>query len=68
MKNSNSAVWRVQTQIGINNLMFEEDTAIPEDVGDHDCLIAVQASSLNFRDIMIANVRLVALFINKWAL
>ena len=48
--------------------MFEEDTAFPEDVGDHDCLIAVQASSLNFRDIMIANVRLVALFMSKWAL
>lgn len=45
--------------------MFEEDTPVPEDVGDHDCLIAVQASSLNFRDIMIANVGFGALLVNK---
>lgn len=57
MNDVNTAAWKVQTQTGINGLAFEEDIAIPNDIGDHDCLIAIEASSLNYRDIMIANVR-----------
>jgi hypothetical protein len=57
MNNSNSATWKVQTQTGIDGLVFEEDISVSNNVGDHDCLIAIEASSLNYRDIMIANVR-----------
>lgn len=58
MNKFNSAAWNVQTQTGINGLVFEEDIASSNNIGDHDCLIAIEASSLNYRDIMIANVRL----------
>jgi hypothetical protein len=57
MNNSNSAAWKVQTQTGIDGLLFEEDIADSTNIGDYDCLIAIEASSLNYRDIMIANVR-----------
>jgi NADPH:quinone reductase-like Zn-dependent oxidoreductase len=57
MSNSDSAAWKVQTQTGIDGLVFEEDIPNSDNIGDHDCLIAIEASSLNYRDIMIANVR-----------
>lgn len=57
MNESNSAAWQVQTQTGINGLVFEEGIADPNEIGHHDCLITIEASSLNYRDIMIANVR-----------
>ncbi|GAB7332772.1 hypothetical protein MBLNU13_g04505t1 [Cladosporium sp. NU13] len=55
MNESNSAAWQVQTQTGINGLVFEEGIADPNEIGHHDCLITIEASSLNYRDIMIAN-------------
>jgi NADPH:quinone reductase-like Zn-dependent oxidoreductase len=57
MNKLNSVVWKVQAQTGINGLVLEEDIADPNGIGDHDCLIVIEASSLNYRDIMIANVR-----------
>jgi NADPH:quinone reductase-like Zn-dependent oxidoreductase len=57
MSKLNSAAWKVQTQTGSNGLVFDEDIPNSNYVGDHDCLIAIKASSLNYRDIMIANVR-----------
>lgn len=57
MNKDNSAAWKIQAQTGVDGLVFEEDIAIPNDIGDHDCLVAIEASSLNYRDIMIANVR-----------
>lgn len=57
MKNINFAAWKVLTQTGIDGLVFEERSAISNDVGDHDCLVAIEATSLNYRDIMITTVR-----------
>ena len=57
MDKLDSAAWKVQTQTGVGGLVFEEDVATSNNIGDHDCLIAIEASSLNYRDIMIANVR-----------
>jgi len=57
MDRLNSAAWKVQTQTGVNGLVFDEDIATSNDIGDYDCLIAIKASSLNYRDIMIAGVR-----------
>lgn len=62
MKTSISTAWKVQAQTGINDLVFEEDTAVSEDIGDHGCLVTIEASSLNYRDIMIANVSFAAHF------
>lgn len=56
MNTLDSAAWKVQTQTGINGLVFEENIANSNEIGDHDCLIAIEASSFNYRDIMIANV------------
>lgn len=64
MNNVNSAAWKVHTQTGVDGLVFEEDIAISNDFGDHDCLVAIEASSLNYRDIMIANVRHAAYLIH----
>lgn len=57
MENTNSTAWKVRTQTGIDGLVFEEDVTRSDNIGDHDCLIAIEASSLNYRDIMIVNVR-----------
>lgn len=57
MNTLNFAAWKVQTQTGINGLVFEENIENSNEIGDHDCLISIEASSLNYRDIMIANVR-----------
>jgi hypothetical protein len=56
MNKLDSTAWKVQTQTGINGLVFEENIPSFNQIGDHDCLIAVEASSLNYRDIMISNV------------
>ena len=56
MNKLDSAAWKIQAQTGINGLVFEEDIANSSEIGDHDCLIAIEASSLNYRDIMIVNV------------
>ena len=56
MNKLDSAAWKVQAQTGINGLVFEKDIVNSNEIGDHDCLIAIEASSLNYRDIMIVNV------------
>ena len=56
MNELDSAAWKVQTQTGTSGLVFEEDIPSSNQIGDHDCLIAIEASSLNYRDIMIVNV------------
>jgi hypothetical protein len=57
MDKPDAAVWKVQTQTGVDGLVFEEDIATSNNIGGHDCLVAIEASSLNYRDIMIGNVR-----------
>jgi hypothetical protein len=52
LKNS---VWRVKGSNGFDGLDLEEDVPI-EKVGDYDCLVKIEAVSLNFRDLMIAQV------------
>ena len=63
MEELDSASWKVQAQTGVNGLVFEDHVAFSKEIGNHDCLIAIEASSLNYRDIMIANVRLTGHFI-----
>ncbi|KAH8700788.1 alcohol dehydrogenase [Talaromyces proteolyticus] len=46
-----SAQWAVVGQNGLQDLQLQEVTIPP--LGDHDCLIKVEAVSLNFRDIAI---------------
>jgi NADPH:quinone reductase-like Zn-dependent oxidoreductase len=52
LKNS---VWRVKGTNSFDGLELEEDVPI-EKVGDYDCLVKIEAVSLNFRDLMIAQV------------
>jgi hypothetical protein len=52
-----SNVWRVpKGSSGFDGLELSRGVPI-EKVGEHDCLIKIEAVSLNFRDLMIAQVR-----------
>lgn len=48
--------WVLSGTCGIDSLQLQ-DVPIP-DPGDYEVLVKFHAASLNFRDIMIANVRL----------
>jgi hypothetical protein len=50
------ATWKIQSQTGLDGLVFEENAIIPDKLEDHACLIAIEASSLNYRDITIPMV------------
>ena len=51
--------WVIQSASSNNgweNLKLEKDQPIPE-LGEHDCLVQIQAVSLNYRDLIIPQVR-----------
>ena len=47
--------WRVESLDGFESLKYH-DTASLEWVGDNDCLVKIEAASLNFRDLIIPMV------------
>lgn len=48
-----SEAWTIRdTKNGFDELKFEKDYTIPE-LHEHDCLIQIQAVSLNYRDLII---------------
>jgi NADPH:quinone reductase-like Zn-dependent oxidoreductase len=49
--------WSVVGQNGIQDLLYQEAVPIPR-IGDHDCLVKIEAVSLNYRDVAIINVSL----------
>jgi NADPH:quinone reductase-like Zn-dependent oxidoreductase len=49
------AAWKVNDFSGFDGTVFVNNVQIG-DIGDHDCLIKIEAASLNFRDLMIAKV------------
>jgi NADPH:quinone reductase-like Zn-dependent oxidoreductase len=49
--------WSVVGQNGIQDLLYQEAVPIPP-IGDHDCLVKIEAVSLNYRDVAIINVSL----------
>jgi NADPH:quinone reductase-like Zn-dependent oxidoreductase len=45
--------WTIRdTKNGFDELQLEKDYAVPE-LGEHDCLVQIQAVSLNYRDLII---------------
>jgi NADPH:quinone reductase-like Zn-dependent oxidoreductase len=48
--------WTVERKKGHDALEFHEQVQIPE-LGDHDILVKIHAASLNYRDLVIADVR-----------
>lgn len=57
MSVTTGAAWRVDDFTGFDGLSFNETAPTPR-VGEHDCLVKIEAASLNYRDIMIAKVSL----------
>lgn len=49
-------LWRVKGHKGFDSLEFEQDVPL-EDLGSHDCLVKIEAASVNFRDLMVAQVQ-----------
>ncbi|KAI9688695.1 MAG: hypothetical protein M1822_001052 [Bathelium mastoideum] len=45
--------WRVVEHNGFEGLKLEDDV-LEEHIGDYDCLVKIEAASLNFRDLMVA--------------
>jgi hypothetical protein len=54
---NSSVAWKVASQDGFDGLILDEGLAIPDGLGDYECLISIEAASLNYRDITIAMVR-----------
>lgn len=52
---STSLTWRVDELSGFDGLKLKSEP-VPQQLGDHDCLVRIEASSLNFRDLMIPKV------------
>lgn len=48
--------WTVEGSGSLDSLKFDNERAIPT-LSDNDVLVKIHASSLNYRDIMIALVR-----------
>lgn len=48
--------WRVQELSGFDGLKLESEP-VPRNTGDHDCVVKLEAASLNFRDLMIPKAR-----------
>ena len=55
--NLNGGIWRVAEHAGFDGLKFEHDVPVPQ-LGSRDCLVKIEAVSLNFRDLMVAQVHL----------
>jgi len=54
---NNTVAWKVKSQNGFDGLILEESLVVSDDLSDYECLISVEAASLNYRDITIAMVR-----------
>jgi len=50
-----NVTWRVAKITGFDGLKLDQDAPIP-DIGEYDCLVKIEASSLNYRDLMIPKV------------
>ena len=51
-----TAQWVLERQGGFEDLKFHPSVPIPK-LGDHDCLVKIEAVSLNYRDLVVAKVR-----------
>ena len=47
--------WKVEELSGFDGLRLKSEP-IARELGDHDCLVKIEATSLNFRDLMIPKV------------
>lgn len=47
--------WRVEELSGFDGLRLKSEP-VARELGDHDCLVNIEATSLNFRDLMIPKV------------
>ena len=50
-----TAQWVLEGRGGFDDLKYHESVPIPE-LGDHDCLVKIEAVSLNYRDLIITTV------------
>lgn len=48
--------WYVTGKNGFDSLELKKDVPIPE-IGDYDCLVQIEAVSLNYRDLAIPKVK-----------
>ena len=48
--------WRVASHTGFEGLQLDEKVPI-QPIGSYECLVKIEAVSLNFRDLMVAEVR-----------
>ena len=48
--------WRVKELSGFDGLVLSSES-VSHPLGDHDCLVKIEATSLNFRDLMIPKVK-----------
>jgi NADPH:quinone reductase-like Zn-dependent oxidoreductase len=48
--------WTIEGTNGFDSLKFDESAKLPQ-LGDHDCLVQINAISLNYRDLIIPKVR-----------
>lgn len=52
-----TAQWAVEGLDGFDSLKFDKSAKL-RPLGDHDCLVKINAVSLNYRDLIIPKVRL----------
>jgi len=62
MENVKTSLWILDNQDGIESLRLEENAAIPE-LREEEVLVEMHAASLNYRDLMIAKVRIPQLIV-----
>lgn len=51
----NNSMWRVKDNNGFEGLTFEQNVPL-EQLDSHACMVKIEAASLNFRDLMVAQV------------
>lgn len=51
-RNLTGLEWRVKAQTGFDGLEVQAGVPVQQ-IGEHDCLVKIEAVSLNFRDLMV---------------
>jgi NADPH:quinone reductase-like Zn-dependent oxidoreductase len=55
MSITKTARWVLKSQHGLDSLVYEQETIIP-DIGVEEVLVELHAASLNYRDLVISTV------------
>jgi len=61
-EHTKNSLWRVKGHKEFDGLELEHEVPL-EPIGAYDCLVKIEAASINFRDLMVAKVQAVLILL-----